>query len=60
MRTRRVQTNEIRRCSYLMPAFRITVSIDSGGMPLGLIDVGASAGLNLLWDSYQSTDIRAT
>ena len=52
VRTRRVQTNEIRRCSYLMPAFG-TVSLDSGGMPLGLIDVGASAGLNLLWDSYQ-------
>ncbi len=50
--TRRVQTNEIRRCSYLMPAFGL-VSIDSDGMPLGLIDVGASAGLNLLWDSYQ-------
>ena len=49
---RRVQTNEIRRCSYLMPAFG-TVSLDSGGMPLALIDVGASAGLNLLWDSYQ-------
>lgn len=52
VRTRRVQTNEIRRCSYLMPAFG-AVSIDSGGMPLGLIDVGASAGLNLLWDSYR-------
>ena len=52
VRTRRVQTNEIRRCSYLMPAFGV-VSIDSGGMPLGLIDVGASAGLNLLWDSYK-------
>ena len=52
VRTRRVQTNEIRRCSYLMPAFG-TVSLDSGGMPLALIDVGASAGLNLLWDSYQ-------
>lgn len=52
VRTRRVQTNEIRRCSYLMPAFGV-VWMDSGGMPLGLIDVGASAGLNLLWDSYQ-------
>ena len=52
VRTRRVQTNEIRRCSYLMPAFGV-VSLDSGGMPLGLIDVGASAGLNLLWDSYR-------
>ncbi len=50
--TRRVQTNEIRRCSYLMPAFG-TVFLDAGQIPLALIDVGASAGLNLLWDSYR-------
>ena len=52
VRTRRVQTNEIRRCSYLMPAFGM-VFRDAGELPLALIDVGASAGLNLLWDSYQ-------
>lgn len=52
IRTRRVQTNEIRRCSYLMPAFG-RVFMDAGRKPLGLIDVGASAGLNLLWDSYR-------
>ncbi len=52
VRTRRVQTNEIRRCSYLMPAFG-SVFQDAGELPLALIDVGASAGLNLLWDSYQ-------
>ncbi len=52
VRTRRVQTNEIRRCSYLTPAFG-RVFMDAGRTPLGLIDVGASAGLNLLWDSYQ-------
>ena len=52
VRTRRVQTNEVRRCSYLMPAFG-AVFLDAGWIPLGLIDVGASAGLNLLWDSYQ-------
>ena len=50
--TRRVQTNEIRRCSYLMPAFGVIASEDPG-RPLALIDVGSSAGLNLLWDSYQ-------
>ena len=50
--TRRVQTNEIRRCSYLMPAFG-AAHLDAGQMPLALIDVGASAGLNLLWDSYR-------
>lgn len=52
VQTRRVQTNEIRRCSYLMPAFGL-VSGDNPGAPLALIDVGASAGLNLLWDSYR-------
>lgn len=51
-RTRRVQTNEIRRCAYLMPAFG-TVSEDAGGIPLAIVDVGASAGLNLLWDEYR-------
>ena len=52
VRNRRVQTNEIRRSSYLMPAFG-RVFLDSGELPLALIDVGASAGLNLLWDAYR-------
>ena len=52
VRARRVQTNEVGRCSYLTPAFGV-VSLDAGNAPLGLIDVGASAGLNLLWDRYQ-------
>ena len=52
VQTRRVQTNEIRRCSYLMPAFGV-ISGENADSPLALIDVGASAGLNLLWDSYQ-------
>lgn len=52
VRTRRVQTNEIRRCSYLMPAFGV-IACENPDTPLALIDVGASAGLNLLWDSYR-------
>ncbi len=52
VRTRRVQTNEIRRCSYLMPAFGVA-SADADGRPLAVVDVGASAGLNLLWDQYR-------
>ena len=48
---RRVQTNVVGRCSYLMPAFGI-VSNHANGRLLGLIDVGASAGLNLNWDWY--------
>ena len=52
VQTRRVQTNEIRRCSYLMPAFGV-IARDDRDRPLALVDVGASAGLNLLWDSYR-------
>ena len=52
VQTRRVQTNEIRRCSYLMPAFGV-IANENPGRPLAQIDVGASAGLNLLWDSYR-------
>lgn len=47
--TRHTQTNEIGRCSLLLPALGL-VARDVG--PLGLVDVGASAGLNLLLDRY--------
>jgi hypothetical protein len=49
--TRLVQTNEPQRCTLLLPAFA-TVARLAGGMPLALIEVGASAGLNLLFDRY--------
>lgn len=48
--TRRVQTNEIRRCACLLPAF---VRLAEDGKPLALVEIGTSAGLNLLWDRYQ-------
>ena len=51
MSTRLVQTNEVARCSYLRPAFAF-IADESHGRPLSLVDVGASAGLNLLWDRY--------
>jgi len=51
LRTRRVQTNEVNRCSVLLPAFA-TVFEQAGRRPLALIDVGTSAGLNLLWDRF--------
>jgi hypothetical protein len=44
--TRRVQTNEVRRSVAWYPAFGLI------GGPLAIIEVGASAGLNLLWDRY--------
>lgn len=46
LRTRLVQTNEVRRCALLLPAFAQLPQ------PLALIEVGASAGLNLLWNQY--------
>ena len=49
--TRLVQTNEPQRCTVLLPAFALVRHL-AGGMPLALIEVGASAGLNLLFDRY--------
>ncbi len=49
--TRRVQTNEVQRCACLLPAFGL-VADRGAGQPLALAEVGASAGLNLLWDRY--------
>ena len=46
-----VQTNEPQRCTVLLPAFA-TVAHLAGGAPLALVEVGASAGLNLLFDRY--------
>ena len=46
-----VQTNEPRRCTVLLPAFA-TVARLAGDRPLALIEIGASAGLNLLFDRY--------
>jgi hypothetical protein len=49
--TRLVQTNEVRRCALLLPAFTI-VAKKGQNRSLSLIEIGASAGLNLLWDHY--------
>lgn len=66
---RRTQTNSVRRCAALLPAFeevsrrasreRTGRSRASHGHspasrePLALVEVGPSAGLNLLWDRYE-------
>lgn len=50
LRERRTQTNSVRRCAALYPAFaRVARRVDQ---PLSLVEVGPSAGLNLLWDRY--------
>jgi hypothetical protein len=45
-----VQTNEVRRCTYLLPAVMLAGRL--AGCPLALIEPGASAGLNLAMDAY--------
>jgi hypothetical protein len=44
------QTNEIRRSSALLPGFLMIARLF--GKPLHLLEIGASAGLNLQWDRY--------
>lgn len=45
-----VQTNEVRRCAYLYPSFCRIYKLTK--KPLTLIEIGTSAGLQLLWDKY--------
>lgn len=51
LETRSVQLNEIGRCAFFLPVFNF-VSERVGGAPFAVIEVGSSAGLNLLWDQY--------
>ena len=45
---RSTQTNEVGRCAYLRPC----IAAAADGRPLALVEVGASAGLNLNLDRY--------
>jgi hypothetical protein len=47
---RPVQTNEVGRCAALLPGF-LAIAAETG-LPLRLLEVGSSAGLNLRWDRY--------
>jgi hypothetical protein len=51
VREQGVQTNETQRCVALVPAF-LTVARASG-LPLDLVELGPSAGLNLVFDRYR-------
>ena len=51
IRSRRVQTNEPARSAILQPAFAVVA--ERSGLPLALVEVGASAGLNLAGDGYR-------
>lgn len=48
--TRSTQTNEVGRCTALLPGL-VTVAARSTE-PLSLVDLGSAAGLNLLFDRY--------
>ncbi|WP_459502702.1 DUF2332 domain-containing protein [Bacillus sp. C1] len=50
LQTKLVQTNEVRRCAYLYPSFCYV--FNKVNKPLALIEIGTSAGLQLLWDQY--------
>ena len=51
LRERRTQTNEVRRGLALWPAGTLAVTI-AKDTPLALVEIGCSAGLNLIWDRY--------
>lgn len=50
LKTKLVQTNEVRRCTYLYPSF--CYIYDQVKKPVSLIEIGTSAGLQLFWDQY--------
>ncbi|WP_420488330.1 DUF2332 domain-containing protein [Gottfriedia acidiceleris] len=51
LQTKIVQTNEVRRCAYLYPCF--SYIYQKVNKPISLIEIGTSAGLQLLFDQYK-------
>jgi hypothetical protein len=53
--TRSTQTNEVGRCTALLPGLCHIAAQYDCQEPLSLLDLGTSAGLNLLFDDYAYT-----
>jgi hypothetical protein len=53
--TRTTQTNEVGRCTALLPGLCHIASLYDRDAPISLLDLGTSAGLNLLFDDYAYT-----
>ena len=53
--TRSTQTNEVGRCTGLLPGLCHIAAQYGWQEPLSLLDLGTSAGLNLLFDDYAYT-----
>ncbi len=53
--TRMTQTNEVGRCTALLPGLCHIAAQSGWTEPLSLLDLGTSAGLNLLFDDYAYT-----
>jgi len=49
--TRVVQTNEVARYACMLPAF-LRAAARAEPQPIALIEIGASAGLGMIWDRY--------
>ena len=59
VRERSVQTNEVQRSWMLVPCF-LEIARRTGAEMFDLIELGPSAGFNLLWDRYRCVYERGT